>query len=690
MALYHILTPALAADPAPVQLKEVTVTASSDALAERHAAVTQKTVIDRKEIEALGGLTVGETLGKLPGINAGQHGGDGSPSANARGMGRDAVQILVGGERPAANARHALTMVGRQPAGELERIEILRGASAEYGNAPVTVNLVMRKARPKDSASLKAAAGLRGAEPNGQFTVSRGGGAEGFSWLLPVTVNRHGMPLEKNHLRQAAISGGAASSQEERERSAYSLDELILSPRLAWKNGGDSLSLWPSYYRNQGERHGEIERTASGTAAGAVRADREENAMRIARLRGEGETRLGGAKLSGRAALMDGWRRADTARVWRGGAAPATRETVERGEREFSAAARLDRPIGEQLLSLGLEHAAFRRDERQAANGGGESAHGASERQWTAWAQHEWQAAANLTLTAGARGEAIRLESGGAARDLSHLAPSLAARLEPAAGWVLRASAGSGIKAPKLDELSSLTLRNPNPNSPLEADRGGNPQLRPERTTVNLEAALERHLPGENGVLGANLYLRRSADFIERRAMLEGERWVERYYNEGTARHWGLELDAKLKTAPFGAKNGSLRAHLTLPRARVEDARLGLTRDARELPRYQLTLGYEQALPAWQASAGFLIQHYGRARTAIPGELRDDTAARALLDAHLLRRLTPALNLRLTAQNLLRADTRRDAGAFAEGGAWKLNSVERGQRTWLLALEGKW
>lgn len=120
MSLSMLLTPVLAADPASVQLKEVTVTATQDALAERHAAVAQKTVIDRQEIEALGGLTIGEVIGKLPGIDAGQHGGDGSPSANARGMGRDAVQILVDGERPAANSRYALTMVGRQPTGELE------------------------------------------------------------------------------------------------------------------------------------------------------------------------------------------------------------------------------------------------------------------------------------------------------------------------------------------------------------------------------------------------------------------------------------------------------------------------------------------------------------------------------------------------------------------------------------------
>ena len=65
-------------------LQEVTVTASSDALGERQAAATQKTIIDRAEIEALGGLSIGETIRKLPGIDAAAHSGDGGPAADRK------------------------------------------------------------------------------------------------------------------------------------------------------------------------------------------------------------------------------------------------------------------------------------------------------------------------------------------------------------------------------------------------------------------------------------------------------------------------------------------------------------------------------------------------------------------------------------------------------------------------------
>jgi outer membrane receptor for ferrienterochelin and colicins len=702
--LAALLAPLAAGADEARTLPEVTVTASHDAQQERRAAVTQKTVLDQAEIAALGGLTVGEVIRQLPGIEAGAHTGDGGPSANARGMGRDAVQFLVDGERPAANARYALTAVGRLPAGELARIEILRGASAEHGgSAPITVNLVMKKARPQASTTVKAAVGQRGDEANGQFTGSVGGGDQGFSWILPVTVNHHAMPLAKKTARQASTAGSRTLWQTEQETGAYQLDEFILSPRLTWRaagNSGSSLTLWPSLYHNQGDRQSTIARQAyadpangSGLAADGGRRENESSRLSIARLRAEGETKIDGGKLSGRAAVMEGRRRSATDR--RGtdalGSSTASRENLARDESEISSAVRVDRSAGDGLLSAGLEQGWLQRDERQQVSGSGafRSRHDAASQQWTAWVQHEWTPLTALTLTGGLRGERIRLEADGRSKTAGQLAPSLAVRLELAPDLIFRSSLGAGIKAPKLDEISGLTVQGSGANSPLEADRAGNPDLVAERN-LNWEIALDQHLPHEAGTVGANLYLRRTENFIERRTQLEGSRWVDRPYNEGSARHYGLELDAKLKTDRLGLKGGALRSHLTLPQGRVDDERLGLTRKVRDLPRYQFTLGYDQSLAFWQASAGFQLKQFGATQTEIADELSSRQQARTLLDIYLVRRLTPQLNLRFEAQNLLLADTRRLADARDGNDSWHLDSAERGQRTLLVSLEGKW
>ena len=696
-----LLLPALAAAEATRTLQEVTVSARSDGDEERRAAVTQKTVLDKTEIEALGGLTVGEVIRKLPGIESAAHSGDGGPSANARGMGRDAVQFLVDGERPSANARYALTTVGRLPSGELERIEILRGASAEHGgSAPLTVNLVMRKARPQASSSLRLAAGVRGEEANTQFTASLGGGDKTFSWIFPVTVNHHGMPLDKTTSRQVSTAGNRTLWQKEREQGNYQLDELILSPRLSWREASNSLSLWPSLYHNQGERRSTLTRQAYSNPAGGSgllsdggRREDENSQLTIARLRAEGETRLTAGKLSARAAVMDSQRRSDTDRRWTSadGGSSAAREALARGENEFSSAIRLDRNVGEGLLSLALEQGWLRREERQTVSGSSayRRQHQAETRQWTAWVQHEWAASKALTLTGGLRGEAIRLETDGRSQNAGQVAPSLAARLELRPGLIFRTSLGAGIKAPKLDEISGLTVQGSGYNSPLEADRAGNPNLVAERN-INWEAALDQQLPNDAGSIGANIYLRQTENFIERRTQQEAGRWVDRPYNEGRAQHYGLELDSKLKGDAFGFKGSTLRSHLTLPQGRVDDERLGVQRDVRDLPRYQLTLGFDQSLPFLQATTGFQLNQFGQTRSAVPNELNHRQQARTLLDIYAVRRITAQLNLRFEAQNLLRADIRRMADARYANDSWQLSSAERGQRTLMLSLEGKW
>jgi len=686
-------TPALAQAPAPAsapvaerQLGEVTVRSASDALDDQRSAATQKTIIDRQEIEALGGLTVGELIRKLPGIDAGEHGADGGMNARARGMSRDGVQFLVNGERPTANARFALTEVGRMPSGELERVEILRGGSAEFGGAaPVTVNLVMRRPVARAATSVKLAAGQRGSLANGQFTASRSGGEGGFSWLLPLTLNRHAMPVDQSTTR--TLAGGTL--QQDVEQGRYGINEFILSPRLAWRGATGQLTLWPSLYYNEGDRS-----THTARSDGTQRHDSEDNSTRIARLRSEAEWRAWGGKLTGRAAAMQGQRNAERQRLGTGAAGASWTEAERREDRELSASLRYDRPVGEHLLSVGADAARHARDDRQALSGAyaSDTRFAGSARQGTLWLQDEWQVSDTLTLTSGLRGERMALRAQD--RDSSHGAvdPSLALRWEAAPGWVARSSLSGAIRFPKLDELTRVASRSTLANTPLEPDRGGNPWLRPERV-ANLEAGLERHVPG--GVWGINTYLRRTQDFIERRTLWEAGRWVERPYNEGDARHWGLELSAKLNgETPWLrdviGRQGSVRAQFTLPRGRVEDAVLGLTRAPRELPRYQFTLGYEGSLPQWQSTWGFQWQHQSAVRTQVPGEVQATTRSRNLLDAHVVRRLTPAFNLRLSVQNLLGTSTWRTASSAQGGQPWALTTSDHGQRTWLLALEGKW
>ncbi len=682
------LTPPLVA-AADATLKEVTVTAGSAGdISERRQAATQKVLIERAEIEAMGALTIGDVMGKLPGVDAGAAGADGSMALRSRGMVHDSVQILVDGERVHANARVAQGIVGRLPSTELLRVEITRGSSAEVGgNAPVSVNLILSKPLSRESTALKLAVGTREGQPLLQTSFTKGGGDKGFSWLLPVTLNHHEMPS----LRAVTRNDSTGLRQNDREDGDRRTEEFVIAPRLTWKRGGDNLNLAPVFFRSFGRGASEYVRDDLGTPANSsTRRDAEKSQNVFNRLRADGEMLRQGIKYSGRLALSDGYRHADARRngLTVAGAVTSSLEQMRRHERDFSTALRIDWSAGTHVFAAGFEQVDHRRDESQTSSAlAAAENHSGRDRQRSLWLQDEWSIAPELTLTGGLRGESVRYEIDGLAQDHGRLLPSLALRWEPAKQWIARGSLGSGFKPPSLAELTNQPVFSVNANTALEPDRRGNPNLRPERS-VNLEAVLERYLPNDAGVFGVNAYLRHTSDFTERHAQLEGARWIDRPYNEGNARHWGLELDAKLRTDSLGWRGATLRAHLTLPRSRVEDARLGLSRAARETPRHILSAGYDQTLGGY--SLGTSLQHSGRVLTEVPGEQRFETRRRTLVDAYLLQKLDAKFNLRLSLQNLLRAETQRHQDAFAGAASWSLASEERGVRSVLLSLEGKW
>ncbi|MCL4757842.1 MAG: TonB-dependent receptor [Rhodocyclaceae bacterium] len=678
-----------------VELPVVNVSAVLDALSEQRFAPGAKIVLDAQQIASLGGLSVAEVLRRIPGLDRAGGGMSGSAAASARGIGRDSVAILVNGERPSASGRHAMAVVGRLPAGDLERIELVRGASAEHGaDAEIVVNLIL-KAPPKTwSTEVRSVIGWRGGEPNLQLTAGVGGGADGFSWNLPLTANRHRMPVDTRRTREGETGAGS-----EHAHGVYRVDETIFTPRLSWSRGKMRLSLWPSRYENTVARRVDVVQRAQGESDPTVRRDREDGRTRISRLRVDGE-RGGGAepKLGVRLAWMEGTRSHDVRRTIVDGAASGEEpghwtERSERRERELSGALRLDRPVDAHLVSIGLEAAHLGLRERQAADAAGQArSHAQREERLSLWLQDEWIVDDALILTGGVRADALRQRTEAGRQKRRVLDPSLSLRWEPHEGWVVRASAGHGVRFPKLDERSAIVVRAAGVNSPLEPDRAGNPQLRVERI-VRAEFGLERYFARQAGLVGVNFYARRTRDFVEGRTTLEDGRWVERPANVGHARHYGAELSLRADSVLLtrGAlEGGVLRLSLTLPRASVADRDLGVRRIANDTPRLLATLSWEQAAARGRTGYGVQIRHASGTRSVHPGKLRARSSTATRVDGHLSRPLAPSLLLRLSVENLFATPDRAVRTALRPEGEWGLRTRDGGERTWLLALEGKW
>ncbi|MEQ1555323.1 MAG: TonB-dependent receptor, partial [Gallionella sp.] len=583
------------AEDAPLLLPEVQVTGKASNDETRRQATSQKQIIDRQDINNMGALTIGEVLGKLPGVELGATNSDGSSSQRARGMSRDSVQILLDGERPNGGSRIAASVLGRLPAEDLERVEILRGSSAEFGGAAtVTVNLVLKKARAKQSTAVKATLGMVGSEPTGAFNLTQTGGADGFAWSVPLTLNLSRRPSSSSTDRQTLAAGTRTFWQQDQAQGVFTFRELVSSPRLTWRDGADSLTVSPTLFDGRGASNTSAVQTAyanpqtgTGLAFNGDSQTQFDMHTLLLRMRVESEKHFDAGKLSSRVALSDAQRDLNTQRTLHNAAQvlSSNSDVLQSHEQQLNGALRLDTPLDNHLLAMSGEFSRVLRREAQTLTGNfaGNNVSLAGQTEAVVWLQDDWSLSPKTTLTGGLRGEQIQLNSASVQQTYRRALPSVAVRFEPAEQWVMRSSLGAGLKPPKLEELTTITSHSQIANTPLDADKSGNAALQAEHS-VNFEAVLERYLAADAGVLGANFYLRTTQNFTEQRVQLEGARWVSRPYNEGTARHTGVELDGKLRTENLGINGGTVKAHLVLPKAVVQDTRLGITRSARDTP----------------------------------------------------------------------------------------------------------
>ncbi|MGB7651360.1 MAG: hypothetical protein WBL62_09245, partial [Gallionella sp.] len=127
-----------------------------------------------------------------------------------------------------------------------------------------------------------------------------------------------------------------------------------------------------------------------------------------------------------------------------------------------------------------------------------------------------------------------------------------------------------------------------------------------------------------------------------------------------------------------------------LPHAQVNDTRLGITRMARDTPRYVLSMGLDQSLPKLASTVGVTVQHSALSESSIPLEQRAYTKARTQLDAFWLYQINKAFKVRLAGQNLLAANTVQQNIVTQAANEWQLNNSTRGYRSLMLTMEARW
>ncbi len=649
---------------------------------ERRNSTLAMTVVGRDELDAYGDTSVLDVLQRLPGITL-----DGD-APRLRGMGGGYTLILLNGEP----APPGFSLDSLAP-GEIERIEVIKGPTAEFGGVAGTINVILRAAPKTLQRELRSSAGYRALGPQGSLAFSWGDRVGAVGLFLPVNASTWANAARLSTRRTLRQADGSVTDQALDGRDRWRGGGLNLAPRLDWKLDDLHTLQWQAFLqRNESDNRSMRTLDVLSGPPPSTLGDRSasRSTWQLARTQAQWvRKQADGTRWELKGSAQGSLSRSSTTAQGQdaeGNDRPQRDGLSSHRERSASLGTRWRQPWGAgHTLVAGLDvDGKDRRELRRSFEAGAEQFTGtmgvpflAHTRRSVAFVQDEWVPGPAWSWMGGLRAERVALRSAGPAGvvdnsfDILTPVAHLRHALDDKGRSLLRASVARSIRVPDIGLLMPRYALNGShdrdtPNTPLAADNAGNPRLQPERST-GFDLAWEQHLQG-GGVASVGVFHRRIDGLIRRRIALESvaeasvQRWVSRPTNLGSARSSGLELELKGRAdellrglwaeAPKGLQ---LRAALSVYRSAVEqiddpDARLDGQAPC------NASIGMDHLVPGSIVSYGgnlsltpaFSTQQTDRQRVWRSGVRR--------LDAYLQWRFSRQTQLRLAAVNLLPAD----------------------------------
>ncbi|MCV2367233.1 TonB-dependent receptor plug domain-containing protein [Roseateles oligotrophus] len=720
--------PAAPAASAPTaELPRVVLSGSADSDddgARRNESIA-KTIYGREELDRQGDIDVTDVLKRLPGVSM-----DGG-APRLRGLGGGYTQVLVNGEP----APPGFSLDSLSPA-DVARIEIIKGATAEYAGVAGTINVVLREPPRSQQREVRSNLSYRAVEPGGGMSFQWGDRLGAVSFVLPLSVAHTAQSGEYTSARISRNRDGEVQSQSISGQDVSRNSNGQFSPRLQWKfSDVDTLNLGGFVQHNQSGNHGERQTTTLLGAPLSTLSDESHTRSDgdVLRLNLQWQRRLqDGAKLE----LKSSWqntqrnsfndyagRRVDGSLIER-----ETRSEFE--ETRAALGGRWTQPIAQDhtLLSGWDVERRQREDLRRIWDAGVErldSATGlpfeASIDRTALFMQDEWAINKSWAMLPGLRFEQVKSHShdpgrnGAGAYDIDNTARVMAPVLhvnyrfdqggESKGGDQLRASITRSFKLPDLSALAGRYVLNGNyerdvSNTPIAADRAGNPNLQPELST-GFDLSFE-HYPAGGGVFSVGMFYRRIEDLIRQRIALEADpapgvvavpRWVSRPVNLGQASSLGLELEIKGRAeewlpALFSANSGvQLRGSWNFYRSEVDQVD-GPDNRLEAQPPWLANLGFDARIKnsGWTVGASLVLQPaYATRQTDL--QLSHRSAVQTL-DAFASWKIDRSNQIRIGFTNLLAPDSEiansvEDLDGFSAGSSMHRNTQPSVNASWV-------
>ena len=635
---------------------------------QRRESTASKIVIGREEIERQGDANLGEVLKRMPGITLGGAPGRGS-GIRMRGLSGGYTQILLDGQRvPPGFSVESLTPE------MVERIEILRAPTAETGAQAIagTINIITREGRRGIPDELKLGSTWQGgyASPNGSITHYQE--TERWSSNYTLSVNRYAAPDHS----ELALQRDAGPLQRNRiSDSHYVREGLNTTGRLQWKGDpGESLTLMPFVVVSHGTTPGTVSLDQSTNGAARIydsATSFNDNHFGLARMNGQWRRKLSGDSNMDWKFNVGGWDSRTNFTQTPTGAGAVYTTTLLEATRTKDRSASLNGKYtqilggGHQWVS-GAEVETVRRTQNATATyADGDADLQAQSMRWAVYSQDEWQLTPHWSAHAGARYEQLTTEGTTSSGDVlnrnSVFTPLLHAlwKPNPESRDQVRMSLTRSFKTPNMQTLLARYVRSRDDalggsNGPTNADRIGNPNLKPELAT-GLDVAIERYLP-QGGVLSASVFHRDIQNLIRNVTAQDpayGNRWVSTPQNFSQAVTEGVELEAKFRLDQWidGAMPVDVRSNVSFYRSRVLSV-AGPNNRLDQQPDMTANLGGDYRLRSMPLTVGGNINYNPGYTSHLSSPEFLTVSQKRVMDLYGLWRVDASTSWRLTLSNL--------------------------------------
>lgn len=659
--------PSAAPAAAPIQKVEIKgATATYDA---RRNDTATKIVVGQDEILRNGDTTIGDVLKRLPGVTVGGVQGRGG-DVRMRGLGSGYTQVLLNGEPSPAG--FSLDSISPDM---IERIEIMRAATAEYSTQSIAgaINIVLKRAIVTAQREIKAGLQLDNgnvgtnttfqlADKKGALSYAIGGGVTWARFERPSDV----ITEDTNPLVLRRTS----------QSNSGHFEAFNLSPRINWTLGPGDVITSQSFVNINRFRGDNTERVT--TLVGAAPPFSGTNVdidSKVALLRSDlsWTRRLSaGAKLDMKAGVNYNQRETSAPSVFYDAADKLVLTrlvTSDSSDKGVTASGKYSTPIVEgHALAAGWDAAYSKRDEdriqRESSTSRPQNVDelfAADVKRVALFAQDEWTVNPRWSVYFGLRWEGIQTHSE---------SPSYAAVNNKSSVWSplfqtlwklpgskadqVRLGVTRTYKAPGVNSLIPRRFTSNN-NSETSPDQQGNPNLRPE-LAWGLDLAFEHYMEG-GGLLTASTYVRRIEDITRQQVVKIDKLYVSMPVNAGVANTRGIELEAKLplrsvyKTGP----NIDLRANVSRNWSSLDSVPGPDNRLDQQTP-FSGTVGGDWKVDGTPLTVGasYSFQNGGPVRISLRQYAY--SVPKRSLDMYGLWKFNPKTQLRVAAANALHQD----------------------------------